>query len=187
MHWRRRGDCDRSGVDELSGAETLSGALPAHVEALALQLLEAACKRELMLATAESCTGGLIASLLTDVEGMGHAFERGFVVYCDAAKAGMLGIPRDLIDAHGAVSREIALAMADGAIAHSRADIVVSVTGFAGAGAPDDEPGLVHFGCARRGRSALHREEHFGDVGRGNVRCEATRVALEMMLEAVEG
>jgi nicotinamide-nucleotide amidase len=168
------------------GAETLSGALPPEVESLALRLLEKACDRGLRLATAESCTGGLVASLLTDVEGMGHAFERGFVVYCEEAKAGMLGIRRDLIDSHGAVSREVALAMADGAIANSRADVVVSVTGFAGRGGPGDEPGLVHFGCARRGRAALHREEHFGDVGRGRVRCEATRVALEMMLQAVE-
>lgn len=170
----------------MAGAETLSGALPPEVEALAIRLLTLACDRELALASAESCTGGLIASLLTDVDGMGHAFERGFVVYTDEAKAGMLGIARPLIDTHGAVSREVAVAMAEGALAHSRADIVVSVTGFAGPGGPDDEPGLVHFGCARRGRPAFHREEHFGDVGRGKVREQATRVALEMMLEAVE-
>jgi nicotinamide-nucleotide amidase len=169
----------------MAGAETLSGALPPEVEALAVRLLTLACDKELTLATAESCTGGLLASLLTDVEGMGHAFERGFVVYTDEAKAGMLGIPRALIDTHGAVSREVALAMADGALAHSRADAAVSVTGFAGPAGPDDEPGLVYFGCARRGRPAFHREEHFGDVGRGKVREQATRVALDMMLEAL--
>ena len=169
----------------MAGAETLSGALPPDVEALAIKLLQAACDQELTLATAESCTGGLIASLLTDVDGMGHAFERGFVVYSNEAKAGILGIRRDLIDTHGAVSREVALAMAEGALAHSRADVVVSITGFAGQGGPDDEAGLVHFGCARRGRPPVHREEHFGDIGRGKVRCEATRVALELMLEAV--
>lgn len=154
-------------------------------EQLALSVLDACEKRGLILATAESCTGGLIASLLTDVEGVGHAFERGFVVYSEEAKAGMLGIPRDLIDRHGAVSKEVAIAMANGALAHSRADVVVSVTGFAGAGGPDDEAGLVHFGCARRGREAQHREEHFGDIGRGDVRCQATGTALSMMLEAV--
>src|SRR5690242_20339673 len=105
----------------MAGAETLSGALPPEVEDLAIRLLTRACDRELTLATAESCTGGLIASLLTDVEGMGHAFERGFVVYTDEAKAGMLGIPRPLIDTHDAVSKEVALAMAEGALAHSRA------------------------------------------------------------------
>jgi nicotinamide-nucleotide amidase len=185
VHRRRRGDRYRCGADELSGAETLSGALPPEIEQLAVKLLGAACDAELKLATAESCTGGLIASLLTDVEGVGHAFERGFVVYSEEAKAGMLGIPRDLIDRHGAVSKEVAIAMANGALAHSRADVVVSVTGFAGAGGPDDEPGLVHFACARRGREAQHREEHFGDIGRGGVRCQATGAALDMMLEAV--
>lgn len=170
----------------MAGAETLSAALPPEVEALAVRLLTLACDNDLTLATAESCTGGLIGSLLTDVEGMGHAFERGFIVYTDEAKAGMLGIPRSLIDQCGAVSKEVALAMADGAIAHSGANIVVSVTGFAGPAGPDDEPGLVHFGCARRGRSSVHREEHFGDIGRGEVRCQATRVALEMMLAAID-
>lgn len=169
----------------MAGAETLSGALAPEVEQLAIRLLTHACDRELTLATAESCTGGLIASLLTDVEGMGHAFERGFVVYTDEAKAGMLGIPRQLIDTHGAVSREVAVANSEGALAHSRADVVASVTGFAGPAGPDDEPGLVHFGCVRRGRAAFHREEHFGAVGRGKVREEATRVALEMMLDAL--
>ena len=169
----------------MAGAETLSGALPSEVEELAIRLLTLACDRELTIATVESCTGGLIASLLTDVDGMGHAFERGFVVYTDEAKAGMLGIPRQLIDAHGAVSREVAVAMAEGGLTHSRADVVASITGFAGPAGPDDEPGLVHFGCLRRGRSAFHREEHFGEVGRGKVREQATRVALEMMLEAL--
>jgi nicotinamide-nucleotide amidase len=169
----------------MAGAETLSGALPPDVEALAVKLLTVACDRELTLATAESCTGGLIASLLTDVDGMGHAFERGFVVYTDDAKAEMLRIPRALIDTHGAVSKEVALAMAEGALAQSRAEIVVSVTGFAGAAGPGDEPGLVHFACARRGHPAFHREEHFGNIGRGKVREQATRVAMEMMLEAI--
>ena len=169
----------------MAGAETLSGALPPDVEQLAIEVLKRACDNDLTLATAESCTGGLISSLLTDVDGMGHAFERGFAVYSEEAKAGMLGIRRDLINRHGAVSKDVAIAMAEGALAHSRADIAVSVTGFAGRGAPADEPGLVHFGCVRRGRPPVHREEHFGDVGRGRVRCEATRVALEMMIEAL--
>lgn len=169
----------------MAQAETLSGALPADVEALAIRVLTIACDRNLTIATAESCTGGLISSLLTDVEGMGHAFERGFTTYTDEAKAGMLGVPRGLIDTNGAVSREVAIAMAEGALAHSRADAVVAVTGFAGPAGPDDESGLVHFGCVRRGRPVVHREEHFGPVGRGKAREAATRVALEMLLEAL--
>ncbi|MDB5700268.1 MAG: cinA [Sphingomonadales bacterium] len=164
-----------------SGAQTLSPAIPADVEALAATMLERACSADLSLATAESCTGGLIASLLTDVEGASHAFDRGFVVYSEEAKAELLGVPPGMIAKFGAVSRDVALAMAEGAIDHSNADIALAVTGFAGAGSPGDEPGLVHFACARRGGAIDHREEHFGDVGRGAVRLGCLRVALEMM------
>lgn len=156
------------------------------MEALALQLLATASDRGFTLATAESCTGGLIASLLTDVDGLGHAFDRSFVVYSEDAKVEMLGISRELIDTHGAVSREVAYAMVDAALARSGADIAVAVTGFAGPAGPGDEPGLVHFGCAARGRPGRHRKEHFGDIGRGKVREQATRVALEMMQQALE-
>lgn len=165
--------------------ERLIDRLPDDVERLAHDLLTQACDRDLALATAESCTGGLIATILTDVEGASHAFERGFVVYTDAAKAGMLGIARDLIDTHGAVSREIALAMAQGALNHSSADIVLSVTGFAGAAGANGEPGLVHFAAARRGRPPVHREEHFGNRGRATIRIECVRVGLRMMTDAL--
>ncbi|MBN8831105.1 MAG: CinA family protein [Sphingomonadales bacterium] len=166
--------------------ERLIDRLPDDLEQAVQTLLRKACARSLTLATAESCTGGLLAALLTDVEGLSHAFERGFIVYSDAAKAGMLGIDRQLIRAEGAVSRAVALAMANGALAHGAADVVLAVTGFAGPAGPDDEPGLVHFGCARRGREPVHREEHFGDRGRGAVRLGAVRVALEMMSEALD-
>lgn len=165
--------------------ERLIDRLPDDVERMAHDLLTRACDRDLALATAESCTGGLIATILTDVEGASHAFERGFVVYTDAAKAGMLGIPRDLIDSHGAVSREVALAMARGALNHSAADIVLSVTGFAGAAGADGEPGLVHFAAIRRGRPPVHREEHFGNRGRADVRIACVRVGLRMMTDAL--
>lgn len=165
--------------------ERLIDRLPDDVERLARDLLTQACDRDLALATAESCTGGLIATILTDVEGASHAFERGFVVYTDAAKAGMLGIARDLIDSHGAVSRDVALAMAQGALNHSAADIALAVTGYAGAAGADGEPGLVHFAAIRRGRSPVHREEHFGDRGRAAVRIESARVGLRMMIDVL--
>lgn len=165
--------------------ETLSPMLPNEVEEGARKLLERACERDLTIATAESCTGGLLASLLTDVEGASHAFERGFVVYTNEAKSELLGIPLDMIERENAVSEPVARAMAEGALQASNADIALSVTGFAGAGAPGDEPGLVHFGCARTGRPTAHRELHFGDVGRGPVRIECLRTALKMLEEAL--
>lgn len=165
--------------------ETLSALLPDALERMAHGLLERACERELMLATAESCTGGLLASLLTDVEGASHAFERGFVVYSEDAKCELLGVAREDLDDCGAVSREVAVAMAEGAIRRSKADVALAVTGFAGPGGEDDEVGLVHFACARRDGPTVHRAEHFGDAGRGPVRVACIRVALEMMAEAV--
>lgn len=163
-----------------STTETLSPVLTDEIEAATRKLLEKACERGLTLATAESCTGGMLASLLTDVQGVAHAFERGFVTYTNEAKSEMLGVPLDLIEEKGAVSREVAIAMAEGALARSRANMALAVTGFADAG---DEPGLVHFACARGGRKTAHREEHFGPVGRGETRVQCMRVAIEMMTE----
>ncbi len=162
----------------MAEAETLAPVLPPDVDRAVRDLLERACKREATLATAESCTGGMIASLLTDVPGCSHAFERGFVTYTDAAKQDMLGISPDLIRREGAVSKAVAVAMAEGALARSRATLAVSVTGFAGDG---EEPGLVHFACARHGRDTLHREEHFGDIGRGEIRLACLRSAVELL------
>jgi nicotinamide-nucleotide amidase len=164
----------------LNDTETLSPVLPDATEEATRRLLAKACERELSLATAESCTGGMLASLLTDVQGVAHAFDRGFVTYTNEAKAEMLGVPMELIKREGAVSREVAIAMAEGALARSRANIALSVTGFADKG---EEPGLVHFGCARPGRTTAHREEHFGPIGRGATRKECMRVAVEMMTE----
>jgi nicotinamide-nucleotide amidase len=165
--------------------ETLSDVLPDEIEAMTHRLLEEACDKALMLATAESCTGGLLGSLLTDVQGASHAFERGFIVYTNEAKTELLGIPASLIEAEGAVSKPVAIAMAEGALDHSRADIALAVTGFAGKGGEDDEVGLVHVACARRGRETLHREEHFGDIGRGPIRIACMRTALGMLEEAL--
>jgi nicotinamide-nucleotide amidase len=164
----------------LTKTETLSPVLPDAVEEATRRLLEKACERELVLATAESCTGGMLASLLTDVQGVAHAFDRGFVTYSSEAKSEMLGVPPELIAARGAVSKEVAVGMAEGALQRSRANIALAVTGFADRG---EEPGLVHFACARAGRITAHREEHFGPIGRGATRVECMRVAVEMMTE----
>ena len=177
---------DRSHEEGGGGiAETLSPALPDDVEQLTKAVLEAACEKGLTLATAESCTGGLIASLLTDVEGCSHAFERGFIVYTQEAKTELLGVAPGDLEAFSAVSRTVAIAMAEGAIQGSRADVALAVTGYAGMAPGGDEPGLVHFACATRGGGIAHREEHFGDIGRGAIRIGCARVALSMIAEAV--
>ncbi len=166
-------------------SETLTPILPAQVEQAADAVLARACDLDLPLATAESCTGGLLAALLTDVEGRSHIFERGFVVYAEQAKCDLLGIEPQLVDDCGAVSRDVAIAMAKGALAHSRAKLAVSITGFAGK-TDEGEEGLVHFACQREGRKVHHREEHFGAIGRDGVRIAALDVALEMMKEALD-
>ena len=137
----------------------------------------------LKVATAESCTGGLIAGLLTEIPGSSDVVERGFVTYSNEAKAEMLGVGPQLIATHGAVSAEVARAMASGALAHSKADISVAVTGVAGpgGGTAAKPVGLVHFGAARRGGAVLHHEERFGDIGRSEIRLVTVRQALDLL------
>src|SRR5438105_1099301 len=139
------------------------------------------CDAGLTIATAESCTGGMLAALLTDIEGAGHAFDRGFVTYSKEAKAELLGIDRELLDCNDAVSGTVARAMAEGALERSRAQIAIAVTGFAGPAGPEHEEGLVHFALARRGGETLHRQEHFGAAGRGPVRVKSLKAMLEML------
>jgi nicotinamide-nucleotide amidase len=148
----------------------------------AAALLDLLRGRGLMLVTAESCTGGLIASLLTEFSGSSDVFERGFVTYSNAAKEESLGVPHDLIVAHGAVSAEVARAMAQGALSHSRADLAVAVTGIAGSGGGTAEKpvGLVHIAAARS-EKIIHRECRFGDIGREGVRLASVEAALEML------
>lgn len=165
--------------------ETLESAVPADIEALVDAALKTACERGVTLATAESCTGGLVASMLTDVDGRSHAFERGYVVYTNEAKTEELGVPARLIEQNGAVSEPVARAMAEGALRDSRAAVAVSVTGFAGRAGPGDEPGRVHFALAAAGAPTVHEEHHFGDIGRGPVRLECLRVALRMIQTAL--
>jgi nicotinamide-nucleotide amidase len=141
----------------------------------------------LMAATAESCTGGLIAGLLTEIPGSSDVLERGFVVYSNAAKQEVLGVPAETLAKYGAVSGETAVAMAEGALRASRAEVAVSVTGVAGpgGGTAAKPVGLVHFACARRGRPTVAREERFGDIGRGAVRLASVRVGLELLEAAL--
>ena len=149
----------------------------------AADLLAACRAKRLKIATAESCTGGLIAAILTEVAGSSDVFERGFVTYSNEAKAELLGVPVDLIKAHGAVSSEVARVMAEGALKHSRADIAVSVTGVAGpGGGTAAKPiGLVHFGAIRRSGSVAHREKRFGDLGRQAIRLASVKEAFAMI------
>ena len=167
-------------------SETLEPALPDHLDKQAERLMHRLCDLELKVATAESCTGGLLAALLTDIEGCGHGFDRGFVTYTKDAKAELLGIPRDLLDHNDAVSETVARAMAEGAIARSEADLALGVTGFAGPAGDGCEEGLVHFALARRVGETVHREEHFGALGRGEVRVKSLGVLLEMLEQALE-
>jgi len=158
----------------------------AELVARAAALLELYRGRGLMLATAESCTGGLVAALLTEVAGSSNVVERGFVTYSNEAKTELLGVPADLIGQHGAVSEVVARAMAEGALVHSRADRTVAVTGIAGpgGGSPQKPVGLVHFASARRGGDVVHVERRFGDLGRGGVRRAALLEALRLLEEA---
>ena len=148
--------------------------------------MRAICDRELTVATAESCTGGMLAALLTDIEGCGHGFDRGFVTYSKQAKAEVLGVERELIEQNEAVSEAVARAMAEGALERSTADIALGVTGFAGPAGKGCEEGLVHMAAAVRDGPTSHRVEHFGAAGRGPVRIMALRAMLEMLEQALQ-
>ena len=153
--------------------------------ATAETLLATLRARKLMLATAESCTGGLIAGVLTEIAGSSDVVERGFVTYSNEAKNELIGVPMAMIRERGAVSKEVALAMAAGALGHSRADIAVAVTGVAGpgGGSAAKPVGLVHLAAERRGRAPIHRECRFGEIGRYGIRMATVAVALEMIDE----
>jgi nicotinamide-nucleotide amidase len=146
--------------------------------------LVAACRaKRLMLATAESCTGGLIAAILTEVPGSSAVFERGFVTYSNAAKTELLGVPAELIERHGAVSEEVARAMASGAIAHSRAGLCVAVTGVAGPGGGTAEKpvGLVHLAGAKRDGEVQHRVLRAGPISRRAIRLASVAEAFALV------
>jgi nicotinamide-nucleotide amidase len=149
----------------------------------AARVLDACRQRGLTIATAESCTGGLVAGALTEIPGSSDVVDRGFVTYSNAAKEAMLGVPADVLQRHGAVSRETASAMATGALTMSDVDLVVAVTGIAGPGGGSAEKpvGLVHFAAASRSGRHIHRERRFGDIGRSAVRIRSVAEALAML------
>jgi nicotinamide-nucleotide amidase len=150
-------------------------------------LVRAYTERGLKIATAESCTGGLVAGLLTEIAGSSAVVERGFVTYSNEAKTELVGVPPKLIASFGAVSEAVARAMADGALAHSRADVAVAITGIAGpSGGSETKPvGLVHFGLARKGQATISLERRYGDLGRQTVRLKAVEDALGLLERAI--
>ena len=158
---------------------------PDGVERCAGEIIATFTGRHLMVATAESCTGGLIASALTEIPGSSAVVDRGFVTYSNDAKVEMLGVDPATLAAYGAVSCETAQEMARGALARSRADISVAVTGVAGpgGGSPEKPVGLVHLAAATRTGQRLHREMRYGDIGRDAVRLATVRTALDMLVE----
>ena len=159
-----------------------------ELRAAATAVLKACRARGLKIATAESCTGGLVAGALTEIAGSSDVFDRGFVTYSNAAKQAMLGVPAAILERHGAVSRETAEAMATGALAHAPVDLAVAITGIAGPGGGNaDKPvGLVHFAAAARDGALTHAEKRYGDIGRAEVRHKSVLQALAMLKEIAE-
>jgi len=159
--------------------------IPDDIRDIARRLIEDFTRRELTIATAESCTGGLVAGALTEIAGSSAVVLCGFVTYSNEAKHRMLGVPLETLNQFGAVSRQTAVAMAQGALANSGAALSVAITGIAGPGGGSVEKpvGLVHFAAARHGGEEIARERRFGDIGRSAVRERSVRVALDMLSE----
>jgi nicotinamide-nucleotide amidase len=159
--------------------------IDAELRAAAGRIIETCTARGLTIATAESCTGGLVAGALTEIAGSSAVVLCGFVTYSNEAKQRLLGVPAEMLAAHGAVSRPTAQAMADGALAHSPADLTVAITGIAGPGGGSVEKpvGLVHFAAAARAGARIARERRYGDIGRTPVRHASVLEALAMLEE----
>lgn len=157
---------------------------PDDIQQLAQQIVAASTAQGLMLATAESCTGGLVAAALTAIPGSSSALDRGFVTYSNEAKAQMLGVRVTTLMTHGAVSEPTARAMVEGAVANSNAEIGVSVTGIAGpgGGSADKPVGLVHF-ASQGPKGLIHVEKRFGDIGRDEIRLASLRTALSLLAD----
>ncbi|VEJ45209.1 CinA family protein [Bartonella vinsonii] len=157
-------------------------------EKQACEVLTACRQKGLLLSTVESCTGGLIAANLTSIAGSSDVFDCGFVVYSNESKTRLVGVCAELIKSYGAVSKEVALAMAEGGLKYSHAGIAVSVTGIAGpGGAYLDKPvGLVHFAVAYQNHKTLHTEKHFGNLDRNAIRYATVENALNMILNALQ-
>jgi len=159
--------------------------MDAEATAAAKRVIDLCIARKLTVATVESCTGGLVAGALTEIAGSSAVVLCGFVTYSNEAKQSMVDVPAATIAVHGAVSRETATAMAQGALAKSPASLSIAITGVAGpgGGSPQKPVGLVQFAAARRGGAFTAREERFGDIGRGEVRRRSVLVALAMLEE----
>lgn len=150
------------------------------------QILDMARKKGIMIATAESCTGGMVSAALTDVAGSSAIFDRGFVTYTNAAKQEMLGVQAATLAAHGAVSEQVAAEMSAGALANSKATLAVSITGIAGPGGSDHKPeGRVCFGVAQIGAKPRVETQEFGALGRADVRAAAREHALTLLRAAL--
>ncbi|MAN75277.1 MAG: damage-inducible protein CinA [Henriciella sp.] len=160
---------------------------PERLRNLCLLTMDEARERRVRIATAESCTGGLIASLFTEFSGSSDVFERGFVTYSNRSKEEVLGVPGDLIADYGAVSEAVARLMAEGALEASRANLAVAVTGVAGpgGGTPMKPVGTVHIACARENKAVLHEACYFGDLGRHEVRMATIEAALNMIRQQI--
>jgi nicotinamide-nucleotide amidase len=160
---------------------------PLEIETLARLLVDEAQGRRLRIVTAESCTGGLVASAITAVSGASEVFDRGLVTYSNRAKQELLGIAGDMIADYGAVSEPVARMMAEGALENSNAHISIAITGVAGpTGGTELKPvGLVHLATARANQSVHHRVERFGDIGRENIQLAAVQLALEMLRDRI--
>jgi nicotinamide-nucleotide amidase len=154
----------------------------------ATTLLELCRRKKLLIATAESCTGGLVAATLTEIPGSSDVVDRAFVTYSNRAKESMLSVAAETLTKFGAVSRETAEAMAKGALLHSRVDLVVAITGVAGpgGGSADKPVGLVHLAASSRRGQLIHRECRFGDLGRSRVRQASVVEALAMLFSLAE-
>ena len=165
----------------------LSVFLPADIAA-AEDLIAQLRAKKMTLCTAESCTGGLIVGLLTEVPGASDVVDRGLVTYSDAAKIDALGVSAKLMADHGAVSPHVALAMADGALARTKANLSIAVTGIAGpgGGTPHKPVGLVYLAAQVRGHAAVASRLQLGDIGRTAVRLETVRAALALCGQALD-
>jgi nicotinamide-nucleotide amidase len=159
------------------------GMTAAELRRMARRVLQLCRARGLRIATAESCTGGLVAGALTEIAGSSDVVDRGFVTYSNAAKHAMLGVSEVMLKRYGAVSRETASAMVKGALKNSLADIAVSITGIAGPGGGTKQKpvGLVYFAAARRGGKRLARRRLYGNIGRSRVRAHSVAQALAML------
>ncbi len=159
-----------------------------ELRAAATAVLDACRARKLKVATAESCTGGLVAGALTEIADSSDVVDRGFVTYSNEAKQQMLGVSSETIKNYGAVSRQTAEEMARGTLGKANADLAVAITGIAGpgGGGKDKPVGLVHFAAASRGGTLVHKEMRYGDIGRGEVRGKSVLEALHMLKQMAE-